>query len=320
MRVLRNPAAHILLYGLLAYTIVRLLRCLLTKYLLPGQPEQGIISLDEVTAHYYSRNGFLALLFLVGGYYVLWCLKSLDYQTSVHNFAVLLYLTGTIFWFAWLLRKPYLENLLAWRRAWPPPLLGGRDNERFSVSLVLCAVKAPSLSLTFWDSKTWPSIWPGLTFLTALVIAGGWLVEQLGRDLNNFLTRSQKRPPVAKLGIKSETLADIHLFLSQTFDYRSSFCLPHVRFLGLGSRHLSFAEIPGPYFPGALRWGLMTLSPLAIILAVPSIFVARRLSHLTRLVLEKRFIHKAGLGNRPSAHHCQYNPLLPHDLWGLLWL
>ena len=188
MKVLAHPAAKILLGGLAAVTSIRLVKYLLTAVFAPGQPEQGIISLDEATARYYCRSGFWSLSFFVGGYYFLWCLNLSGYQYSGFHFAVLIYLIIMIFWFAWLLRKPYLENLLTGAGLPPHSWLAGMIRGlRLLVLLGLSVIIIIDL-LGFQNLALYLA---GSTFLTSLLIAGGWLVEQMGRDLNNFLTSPQ---------------------------------------------------------------------------------------------------------------------------------
>ncbi len=287
MNVLGHPAAKILLAGLVVFTIIRLLRHLLTAVFAPGESDQGVIRLDDVTAHYYSRNGFLALLFLVGGYYVLWCLKLLGYQILVVNFAVLLYLIGTIFWFAWLLRKPYLENLLTGAglppRSWLAGVLRGL---RILVLLGLSIIIIVDL-LGFQNLALYLA---GSTFLTALLIAGGWLVEQMGKDLNNFLTSPQGFLGV-KFGIKSETLEGIHLFFSQSFNLIIFLLTAAGILLSWGVDISTLQKILAILSRGP-SLGPVTLSPLAILLAILSIWLVRKLSRFTRLVLETRIYHR----------------------------
>ena len=55
----------------------------------------------------------------------------------------------------------------------------------------------------------------GSTFLTALLLAGGWLVEQLGKDLNSFLT-SPHGFLAGKFGIQAETLEGIQFFFPKS--------------------------------------------------------------------------------------------------------
>ena len=287
MNVLGHPAAKILLAGLIVFTSIRLLRHLLTAAFSPRQPDQGVIKLDDVTARYYSRHGFLALLFLVGGYYVLWSLNLLKYQIAVFNFAVLLYLIGTMFWFFWLIRRPYLENLLAGAGLPPRSWLAGMIRSlRLLVLLGLSAIIAVDL-LGFQNLALYLA---GSTFLTALVIAGGWLVEQMGRDLNTFLSSPQGYLGV-KFGIRSETLEGIHLFFSQTLTL-VIFLLTTTGIMMAWGVDVSALQKFLAILSRGPSLGPVTLSPVAIFLAGFSIWLARKFSRFVRLVLETRIYQR----------------------------
>ena len=287
MNVLDHSAAIILLSGLITVTIIRLLRHLLTAVFAPGQPDQGVINLDQNTARYYSRYGFLALLFLIGGYYLFWCLKLLGYQYSGLNFAVLIYLIGMIFWFAWLLRKPYLENLLTGAglspRSWLAGVLRG-------LRLLVLSGLGVIIIIDLLGFQNLALYLAGSTFLTALLIAGGWLVEQMGKDLNNFLSSPQGFLGV-KFGIKSETLEGIHLFFSQTFTLIIFLLTTAGILLSWGVDVSTLQKILATLARGP-SLGPVTLSPLAIFLAGISIWLARKLSRFIRLVLETRIFHR----------------------------
>jgi small-conductance mechanosensitive channel len=281
MGVLFHPAAKILLGGLLALTIIRLLKHLLTALFAPGQPDQGIISLDEITARYYSRNGFLALLFFVGGYYFLWSLKLLGYQQSGYNFGVLIYLIIMNCWFLWLVRKPYLENLLT--GAGLPAqsrLFRVMRGLRFLVLLGLSAIIIIDL-LGFQNLALYLA---GSTFLSALLVAAGWLVQQLGKDLNTFLTSPHGVVNVT-LDVKAETLEGFQSFLSQTFKLVIIGLTVAGILLTWGVdvgvlQNIAVILSRGPSL------GPLLLSPLALVFAGLCIWLARKISRFTRLVLE----------------------------------
>ena len=285
--VIDHPAATMLLGGLAAITIIRLLKHLLTALFAPGQPDQGIINLEAATARYYSRYGFMTLLCFVGGYYFLWSLKLLGYQNSGFTFAALIYLIIMIFWFSWLLRRPYLENLLTGaglaRHSWLAGMIKGL---RLLVLLGLSVIIIIDL-LGFQNLALYLA---GSTFLTALLIAGGWLVEQMGRDLNKFLTS-----PDGFLGrqfaIRAETLEGIHLFFSHIFTL-AIFLLTLAGILLTWGVDVSVLQKIVILLSQGPSLGPVTLSPLAILSAVLSIWLARRLSRFTRLILETRIFRR----------------------------
>jgi small-conductance mechanosensitive channel len=124
----------------------------------------------------------------------------------------------------------------------------------------------------------------GSTFLTALLIAGGWLVQQLAKDLNNFLT-SPKGLLEGKLGIKSETREGFHFFLSQTFTLLIiGFTMASI--LLIWGVDLSVLQKIAAILSRGPSLGPIMLSPLAILLAGISIWLASKISRFTRLVLE----------------------------------
>jgi potassium-dependent mechanosensitive channel len=289
MKVLAHPAAKILLGGLAALTIIRLVKRLSTAIFAPGQPEQGIISLDELTSRYYCRYGFLSLSFLVSGYYFLWCLNLTGYQYSGFHFAVLIYLIIMIFWFAWLVRKPYLENLLAGAGLPPQSWLTGMSR---GVRLLVLLGLSVIIIIDLLGYQNLALYLAGSAFLTTLLIAGGWLVDQMGRDLNAFLTSPQGFL-ARKFGIKSETLEGFHVLFAQTFTLVITLVTAAGILLTWGVDVSVLQKIVALLSQGP-SLGAMTLSPLAIILAVFSIWLARRLSRFTRLILETRIFQRRG--------------------------
>ena len=285
--VIDHPAAEILLGGVAAITVIRLLKRLLTALFAPGQPDQGIINLEAATAFYYSRYGFMTLLCFVGGYYFLWSLKLLGYQNTGFTFAVLIYLIIMIFWFSWLLRKPYLENLLTGAGLTRHSRLAGIiKGVRLLVLLGLCVIIIIDL-LGFQNLALYLA---GSTFLTALLIAGGWLVKQMGRDLNRFLT-SPDGFLDRRFAIRADSLEGIHFFLSQTFTL-AIFLLTLAGILLTWGVDLSILQKIVVLLSQGPSLGPVTFSPLAILLAGLSIWLARRLSLFTRVILETRIFQR----------------------------
>jgi potassium efflux system protein len=261
----------------------------LTAVFAPGQPEQGIINLDEGTARYYCRSGFWSFSFFVGGYYFLWCLNLSGYQYSGFHFAVLIYLIIMIFWFAWLLRKPYLENLLTGAGLPPHSWLAGMiRGARLLVLLGLSVIIIIDL-LGFQNLALYLA---GSTFLTSLLIAGGWLVEQMGRDLNNFLTSPQGFL-AERFGIKTETLEGVQIVFAQTLTLMITLVTAAGILLTWGVDVSRLQKMVAALSQGP-SLGPVTLSPLAVVLAVFSIWLARRFSRFTRLILETRIFQRRG--------------------------
>jgi potassium-dependent mechanosensitive channel len=285
--VLDHPAAQMFLGGVAAVTLIRLLRRLLTALFAPGQSGQGIINLEAATARYYSRYGFMTLLSFVAGYYFLWSIKLLGYQNSGFTFAVLIYLIIMLFLFSRLLRKPYLENLLTGagmrQHSW---LAGIIQSVRLLVLLGLCVIIIIDLlgfqNLALYLAES--------AFLTALLIAGGWLVKQMGKDLNRFLT-SPEGFLSRTFALRAESLEGIHLFLSQTFNLAIFLLTLAGIFLTWGIDFSVLRKIVAELAQGP-SLGPVTLSPLAILLAGLSIWLAGRLSRFTRVLLETRIFQR----------------------------
>jgi small-conductance mechanosensitive channel len=287
MEVLSQPAAKILLGGLAAITSIRLLKRLLTALFSPGRPEEGIINLNEATARYYCRYGFWGLSFLIGGYYFLWCLNLSGYQHSGFGFASLLYLIIMIFWFAWLLRNPYLENLLTGAGLPPQSRLAGMIRGlRLLVLMGLGIIIIIDL-LGFQNLALYLA---GSSFFTALLIAGGWLLQQMGNDLNRFLT-SPRGYLGSSFGIREETLEGFHFFFAQTFSLLIFLGTAALILLTWGVDFAVLEKIVALLSRGP-SLGPVTLSPLAIFLAVFSLWLARRLSRFARLLLETRIFQR----------------------------
>jgi potassium efflux system protein len=115
-------------------------------------------------------------------------------------------------------------------------------------------------------------------------LAGGWLLKRLGQDLLATLT-DPKGFLAMTLHWQSRTLEGLHLFLTQVFNLL--IILLTVIGLGLswgidwrGLKLVLTALSQGPSV------GPFTLSPLALVLAAASIWVARKLSRIIRVVLE----------------------------------
>ena len=204
-------------------------------------------------------------------------------QYASFNFAVLIYLIVLILWFAWLLRKPYLENLLTGaglpRHSWLAGLIKGL---RLLVLLGLSVIIVIDL-LGFQNLALYLA---GTTFLTVLLVAGGWLVEQMGRDLNRFLTRPDGFLGRA-FGIRAETLEGFYFVFSQIFTF-AVWVFTLAGILLVWGVDLTILQKILVLLSRGPSLGPVTLSPLAILLAVLSIWLARRLSGFTRLILEKK--------------------------------
>lgn len=280
-QVLTRPSARIILGGLLVVTGISLLKHLLWALLAPGEPEQGILRLPDTTAHFYYRFGLAALSFLVIGSYLLWCLRLMGMEGSGYNFAVLLYMLVMIFWVAWLLRKPHLDSLILGESlSETRPVSGLLRTVRFLVLLGLTIIIIVDL-LGFQNLALYLA---GAAFLSGLVLAGGWLLKQLGNDLNTYLT-APNGFLAGTMHWEPKTLQGVQLFLSHTLTIgvnlltAAGILLSWVLDLR-GLQKILAILSQGPSL------GPVTLSPLAIFLAAASIWLARKLSRFSQVIIE----------------------------------
>jgi potassium-dependent mechanosensitive channel len=193
------------------------------------------------------------------------------------------------FWFSWLLRKPYLENLLAGVGLARHPWLAGIIKVlRLLVLLGISIIIIIDL-LGFQNLALYLA---GSTFLTALWLAGGWLLEQIGKDLNRFITAPEGFLG-RKFGIRAATLEDIQFICSKTLTL-VIFLLTMAGILFTWGVDLAVLQKIVDLLAYGPSLGPITLSPLAIFSAGLSIWVARRLSRFTRAVFETRIFLRRG--------------------------
>lgn len=281
MKVVEKAAAQILLGGLLVITLISLIRHILWAIFTPGDPDKGILRLPNPTARYYYRFGSLALIFLVAGYYLLWSLRLVGLEGAGYTFAVLSYILTTVFWLLLLLRKPHLEILLMGEEA---TLDRRRSKVIKAVRLLIFLGLSIILIIDLLGFQNLALYLASAVILSVSVLAGGWLLKRLGQDLIATLT-DPKGFLAMTLHWQSRTLEGLHLFLTQVFNLLV--ILLTVIGLGLswgiewrGLKLVLTALSQGPSV------GPFTLSPLAIVLAAASIWVARKLSRISRVVLE----------------------------------
>ncbi len=281
MKVLEKPVAQILLGGLLVITVMSLIRHILWAMFTPGDPDQGIIRLPNPTAQYYYRFGSLALIFLVAGSYVLWSLHLVGLEGAGYTFAVLAYILTTVFWVLLLLRKPHLEILITGEEA---TLDRRRSKIIGMVRLLIFLGLSIILVIDLLGFQNLALYLARAVILSVLVVAGSWLLRRLGQDLIDSLTDA-KGFLVMTLHWQSRTVEGVRLFLTQIFNLLV--ILLTVTGLGLSWgidwRSLKLVLTALSQGPSV---GPFILSPLAIVLAAVSIWLARKLSRFSRIVLE----------------------------------
>ena len=281
MQVLTRAASQIVLGGLVVLTGISLIRHLLQSILGPGAPDQGLVRRPDSTARFYYRYGVLTLSFLLSGYYLLWCLRLVGLEGSGYNFAVLLYLLVMIFWFIWLLRRPHLEILLlGGMETAPRSWLRFMRTLRLLVFLGLSAIIIVDL-LGFQNLAIYLA---GAGFLSLLALAGGWLLTQVAKDLTTFLA-GPRGLLATGLELEAKTLETLHLVLGHTLALTTALLTAAGVFLSWGV-DLRFIKRVAAALSSGPTVGPVTLSPLALVLAGASLWVARKLSRFSQMVLE----------------------------------
>lgn len=285
--LLTHSMARLAVYGLLALLIVRLLQQLLWSVFEPQDLREGIILLPPDSAHYYTRYGGLTFLTLVGGQYFLYLLRLLAFPEKFLGLVVLVYLVIMIFWFAWLLRRPHLENLLAGvglHGSWLANLLRFlRWFIFFLLFLIICLDLLGFQNLALYLA--------GATFWSAMMLAGAWFLSRLGEDINDFLTHPETGYLARTLELAADNLASFHAFIAR-------FWRGGVRLLALGGILWAWGLDWGSWrtFFAILSWGPtlgpVTLSPLALLLAGFSLYGAVKLSRFSRQLLETRLYQR----------------------------
>lgn len=280
LQVLTHPAAQTILGGLLLATGISLLKHLLWAMFVPGEPDQGILRLPHPTAHFYYRYGLLTGAFLLIGYYLLWCLHLVGLEGSGYNFAVLIYMLVAIFGFVWLLRQPHLETLLLGDKQAPRRWSGSIRTLRLLVLLGLSLIIIIDL-LGFQNLAIYLA---GGFFLSMGVLAAGWLLKHMGNDLNTYLTTSHGFLATT-LKWEAKTLEGIRLFLTHTLTIFVALLMTAGILASWGIDLRGIKKIMAALSQGP-SIGPVSLSPLAIFLAVASLWFTRKISQFSRLVLE----------------------------------
>ncbi|WP_449244453.1 mechanosensitive ion channel domain-containing protein [Desulfobacca acetoxidans] len=288
--LLAHPLAKVMLLGLVVITTLLLQAHFLQEVFQPGLPDKGVIMLDEPTARYYYRTLTLTLSLLIVGYYALLSLNLLAYKTPGSNFALFLGLLFLLFWFARLLKRPHLENLLAGAGLPAGPWqVGILKAVRLGMLLLLSAIVIIDL-LGFQNLALFLS---GAAVATTLLCLAGWFVIRMGVDLNTYLTHPRDGLLAVKFGFRAENLDTIHTLLQYTFQLTISLLTTAAILFTWGADAAYLRNMLGLLSHGPTL-GPVTLSPLALLLAGLSIFFARKLSRMSRHILERRLYHRQG--------------------------
>lgn len=280
----KNLLTKIIFSGLVYVTVFRLGSDLIWALFSPPDPNRGIIVLDRRTAQFYARylRLFLAYLFAVQ-----WTVDSMDllqYHADTLIFLAFICLVGVLLWFAWLLKKQPLENLLP-GLGLAPHSWGSRIVKGFRrLVMPLLVVIIVSDLLGFHLLSLYLS---SGAVNTALVVVIFWFLAHLGSDLGSYLTHPTDGFLARKFEVEAARLESPHTFLPKVI--RAAILIVVV--LGV----LLFWGVPLSSYKKLLRLlfegpdlGPIKLTPMALILAVGSIYLCRLLSHLIRFILEKR--------------------------------
>lgn len=280
----KNLPTKIMFSGLVYVTVFRLGSDLIWALFSPPDPNRGIIVVDRRTARFYARylRLFLAYLFAVQ-----WAVDSLDllqYPADMLILLSFLCLVGVLLWFAWLLKKRPLEKLLP-GLGLAPHSWGSRivQGFRWLVMPLLVAIIVSDL-LGFHLLALYLSSGAVNTALVAVVF---WFLANLGSDLGSYWTHPTDGFLARKFEVAAARLEGPHTFLPKGIK-AAIFILVLLGVLVFWGVPLSFyKKLIQVLFEGP-DLGPIKLTPMALLLAVGSIYLCRLLSYLSRFILEKR--------------------------------
>lgn len=279
-----ESGAHILVTALGYYTVFRLCRNLIRSFFKPADPSRGLIPLEKKTAWFYDWSLTLFLAYIFTSLWVFDSLELLRYQTDILVLLEFILSVGLLLWFAWLLQQRYLENLLA-GLAFAPESWGARilRGLRLLVWVMLGAIIVSDL-LGFQILSLYLAEATCNTLLVAVVF---WFLAHLGEDFCAHFTHPTEGLLAKKFDVAATKLETLHSFLPRSFNF--------IIFLMVLLLIPLFWNVPWSFYQTLFRvisqgpnLGPVRISPLAIILAVISIYGARLFSQLIRFYLEKR--------------------------------
>jgi len=293
LRVLKlwdNKAAIILFYGLAAWTALRLAQALCQAVFDPRHPGGGIVRVDVATARFYRRHLNLFLVFFFLSNFALEALQQLQYPGNVLLVAHFLYLMGVLGWIAWLLRKPYLENLLEGMGLSPSSRRGSFMRALRPLVLLLLGVVIITHLLGFQYFALYLT---NAAAQTTLVAIGFWLLSQMAVDFNDYLNKPETGVLARQLALPPATLQRTHTHFPKVIHalLLVGFLLTTAMFWGVEFRWLQM------FFTAldqGLHLGSIKLSPLSLFLAVGSILLLRRLARFANFILAQRVYERRG--------------------------
>lgn len=276
--------ARIIFSALVTLTLIRLTAHLTLAIFEPRKPRLRIIPVADSTARFYDRYGKLFLTYLLAGQWGLVILRLLQYPADTRHIFGYLYEIGVLLGFAWLLRKPHLEILVSgmsfsaqsWRGTFIKAL-------RPLVVLVLGAIIVSDL-LGFHNLSSYMSGAAALTVILAFVF---WVLAQMADDLNNHLTHPTEGLLVKRFPSWALTMENAHSRVKKIVPGIIA-VLALLSILAAWGAGLFVYEKIFSWLTQGPTIGPVHLTPLAVMLAVAAIYLARGLSRLARLLLEKR--------------------------------
>ncbi|MBW1952708.1 MAG: mechanosensitive ion channel family protein [Deltaproteobacteria bacterium] len=288
--LLKITAIKMVLSGLVAWVVIRLLTNLNQVLFGPRDPDRRIIPVVDETARFYGRYGSLYLIYVVAGQWVLVVLELLKYPMGTLDFSEFIYEISILLGLAGLLKKPHLGNLLDGMGVsecfwWQDIIKALRLLVLFGLMVVILGDLLGFHNLATYLSQATVNT-TGILFLF-LVLA------QLSDDFATFFIHPKEGLLVQKFPSWTASIANIYqqwrkLVPAAIVILAIPFILDIWGMWSTISAKLLKILTYGPHL------GPVKLTPLAIVLAIVVLYLANRLSHLLQFLMEKRLYSRKG--------------------------
>jgi potassium efflux system protein len=258
----------------------------LIQEMFAGKEKEGLLPLEETTAHFYRRHLKLLLLYvLIIEFFGLNLIQFLGVEPTIYVNIEALIQVGFLVWVLWLLRPRYLESL---QIELPEPMwtkaLVFFLTVRTLVLLVLGAIVLTSL-LGFHNLSAY--IAKGAS-LTGLVVVLFWVTWEGARAVLDYALHLEKERVPEETWREEETLRQYILAIVKvavTILVAGAFLL----IVKLWDVDLGFLYWISKGLTWGLKLGPFSLNLLNLGLAVLTLYLGRWFSRLLRALLELRF-------------------------------
>ena len=279
-----NSPALIIFYGAVGWAVFWLGRDFIRATFEPRDPGHAVIVVDKATARFYYFSLAFFLAFLVAAQWFVDSLTLLHFQTNTLFLLDFIIFIMALLCCGWLLQNPHLSNLLA-GLGLSPRSWGGRILRGFHLLAwpLLGAIVISDL-LGYQILSLYLS---SCLINTALYAVFFWILANLARDFCAYLTHPTNGILAQQVGIEAASLQTSHKLLPEAI---STIILIGFVIVVLNEWGLkwSYLEKIITVLRQGPSLGPVNLSPLALILAAGSIYLARLMASLIRFILEKR--------------------------------